>query len=65
MLRPGESRPRRRMVEVVMTLVLAEAARAAAAAAAAAEPGRAPVRIRASVEGCGAPPCNSRKNAQT
>ena len=32
MLRPGESRPRRRMVEVVMMLVLAEAARAAAAA---------------------------------
>ena len=46
-----------------MMLVLAEAARAAAAAAA--EPGRTPVRIRASVEGCGAPSCNSREIAQT
>ena len=63
MLRPGESRPRRRMVEVVMMLVLPEAARAAAAAAA--EPGRTPARTRAPEEGCEAPPCNSRGTAPT
>ena len=63
MLRPGESRPRRRMVEVVMMLVLAEAARAAAAAVA--EPGCTPAHTRTSVRGCRYPSCNSRGTAQT